>query len=98
MNPTPPPQPRPKLHGWLVARRMGATDLARRWGITPQGASRYLLPFGDPRRIIPGEDKIADVLELTQGEVGAGDWYPPELTAAPLPVSVGEIRPAGAGL
>lgn len=97
MNQTPPVQFRPKLHGWLVARRMGASDLARRWAMTPQAARKYLLPFGDGARIIPNEGKIADVLQWTAGEVGAADWYPPELSRNPLPASIGDPpRAAGA--
>lgn len=94
MDDTPPLQPRPKLHGWLAARGMGGIDLSRRWQITPQGASRYLLAFGNPRRIVPTEDQIADILAWTQGEVGAADWYPPELSRAPMPASIGVVAKA----
>lgn len=97
MNDTPPLQPRPKLHGWLAARGMGGTDLARRWGITPQGASRYLLPFGNLRRIVPTEEQIGDILAWTQGEVGAADWYRPELSRNPLPASIGVVPSKAAG-
>jgi hypothetical protein len=92
MTQTPPLRPRPKLHGWLAARGLGGTDLAQRWGITPQGASRFLLPFGNVRRIVPDENRIADVLEWTSGEVGAADWYPAELTRMPMPASVGNLN------
>lgn len=99
MEDTPPLQPRPKLHGWLAARGHGPTYLARRWKITPQGASRYLLPFDNARRIVPNEAQIADVLDLTQGEIGAADWYRPELSRNPMPASIGDLpRAAGAGL
>lgn len=87
-------RPRPKMDRWLRDRGLGTRHLGERWGITPQGASRYLLPFGDERRIVPGEDKIADVLEWTCGEVGAADWYPPELAGGPLPASVGNLAVA----
>lgn len=90
-----PLQPRPKLHGWLTARGMGGTDLAKRWGMTPQGASRYLLPFGNQRRITPTEDQIADVLAWTAGEVAVSDWYPARLSRNPLPASVGHIPHEG---
>lgn len=96
MDDTPPLQPRPKLHGWLAARGMRQTDLAARWNITPQGVSRYLLPFGNPRRIVPTEAQIADVLRWTQGEVGAADWYPPELSRNPMPASIGSAPKAAA--
>lgn len=91
MDDTPTLQPRPKLHGWLSARGMGGSDLARRWGITPQGASRYLLPFGNERRITPTEAQIADVLSWTSGEVAVSDWYPQHLSRTPLPVSTGVL-------
>jgi len=97
MADTPPLQPRPKMHGWLTARGMGVNDLASRWRITPQGASRYLLPFSNPRRIIPDEDRMADALEWTKGEIGAADWYPGELTANPLPASIGVIPAMASG-
>lgn len=96
MDDLPPLQKRPGLHGWLTARRMGVTDLAKRWGMSPQAASRYLLPFGHSRRVIPDEARIADVLEWTRGEIGARDWYPAELSAGPLPASIGRIPAAGA--
>lgn len=89
-----PLKPRPKLHGWLTARGMGGTDLAKRWGITPQGASRYLLPFGNARRITPTEEQIADVLTWTAGEVAVADWYPTSLSRSPLPASIGELPSA----
>lgn len=82
------------MHGWLAARGLGPTFLGDRWGITPQGASRYLLPFDNPRRIVPAEHLIADALALTDGEVGSQDWYPPELSARlPLVASIGEVPP-----
>ena len=84
-------KPRPKMDRWLRDRGMGTRHLGERWGITPQGASRYLLAFGDRRRIVPDEDKIADALEWTRGEVVAADWYPAELSGAPLPASVGSL-------
>lgn len=95
MNDVPPLMRRPTLHSWLGARRMGVTDLAKRWKMTPQGASRYLLAFGHTRRIIPNEAQIADVLEWTRGEIDARDWYAPELTSRPLPASIGSVA-AGA--
>lgn len=91
MTDTPTLKLRPKLDRWLRDRGLGAPDLARRWGMTPQGASRYLLPFGDPRRVIPGEDRIADVFAWTGGEVVAADWYDPALSGAPRYASVGDI-------
>lgn len=96
MDDLPPLQCRPTLHAWLIARRMGVTDLAKRWAITPQGASRYLLPFGHTRRIIPTEVQIADVLDWTRGEITARDWYAPELSGGTLPASIGTL-PTGAG-
>ncbi len=87
MDNTPPVQLRPKLHGWLVARKLGASDLARRWGMSPQAARKYLLPFGDEDRIVPSELKIADILSWTRGEIGAADWYPPELTVQTMLVA-----------
>ena len=92
-----PLRPRPKMHRWLTDRGLGATALGQRWGITPQGASRYLLPFDDGRRIIPGPDKIEDALRWTQGEVGAADWYPSHLSGGPLPASIGSVEPVRAG-
>lgn len=88
-------KPRPKMDRWLRDRGLGASALGARWGITPQGASRYLLPFGNERRITPNEKQIADVLAWTAGEVGAADWYPAELAGGPLPASIGQL-PQGA--
>lgn len=84
-------RPRPKMDRWLRDRGLGASDLGARWGITPQGASRYLLAFENERRIIPNEKQIADLLLWTCGEVGAADWYPAELAGGPLPASVGIV-------
>lgn len=91
MTETPTLKLRPKLDRWLRDRGLNASDLGARWGITPQGASRYLLPFGDPKRVIPGEDRIADVLAWTRGDVVAADWYDPALSGAPLPASIGDV-------
>lgn len=88
-------KPRPKMDRWLRDRGLGATALGQRWGISPQGASRYLLPFGHKRRIVPTEDQIADAVSWSRGEVVAADWYPPELSGAPLPASIG-VLPDGA--
>lgn len=84
-------RPRPKMDRWLRDHGLGTRHLSERWGISPQGASRYLLPFGDKRRIVPAEDKIADALEWTRGEVTAADWYPAQLSGAPVPASVGML-------
>lgn len=89
-------QPRPKMDRWLRDRGLGATALGERWGITPQGASRYLLPFGHPQRIIPNEGRIADAVDWTRGEVVAADWYAAELSGAPLPASIGDLGPVRA--
>jgi hypothetical protein len=84
---------RPKMDRWLRDRGLGAMALGERWGISRQAASRYLLPFGHPKRIIPKEDQIADAISWTRGEVVAADWYPPELSGRPLPASIGDLEP-----
>ena len=86
MTDQPPLKLRPKLDRWLRDRGLSASALAQRWSLTPQGAARYLLPFSDPRRIIPSEERIADALAWTDGEVTVADWYAPELSRP----SVGE--------
>lgn len=91
MTETPTLQPRPKMDRWLRDRGLGATDLGKRWGLTPQGASRYLLPFGHPQRIIPNEERLADALAWTRGEVVVADWYDPQLSGAPRPATVGDL-------
>lgn len=91
MTVSPPLQLRPKLDRWLRDRGLGPAALGERWGITPQGASRYLLPFTHPQRIIPNEARMADALAWTRGEVVAADWYSPELSGVPLPASIGDI-------
>lgn len=93
MTETPALKLRPKLDRWLRDRGLGATDLGNRWGITPQGASRYLLPFGDPKRVIPNEERMADAFSWTRGEVVAADWHDPALSGAPLPASIGDVTP-----
>lgn len=70
---------------------MGAVDLARRWQITPQAASRYLLPFEHRKRSKPNEERMADVLAWTGGEVTAADWFSPQLSGVPLPASIGHL-------
>ncbi len=90
-------KPRPKMDRWLRDRGLGAKALGQRWGISPQGASRYLLPFGNPRRIQPTEAQIADAFTWTRGDVVAADWFPAELSGAPLPASIGQL-PEGASL
>lgn len=82
MSPAPPLKPRPRLYAWLRDRGLGVADLGRRWQITPQGASRYLLPFSNPKRAIPDEERMADALAWTDGEIGVSGWYPAELSAA----------------
>ena len=96
MTTTPPLKLRPKLHRWLSDRGLGARALGERWGITPQGASRYLLPFANPKRVIPSEAQIGDILDWTGCEVVAADWYPPQLSGAPLAASIGQIAGASA--
>lgn len=91
MTPVPSLKPRPKLDRWLRDRGLGAGALGERWGITRQGASRYLLPFGHVSRIVPNERQIADCFDWTLGEVVAADWYPAQLSGAPLSATVGDI-------
>jgi hypothetical protein len=95
MSDIPPLKPRPKLHSWLHARGLGPTWLAERWKISPQAASRYLLPFAHDRRVIPSEVQMGDVLDFTDGEVGAADWYPAALTRNPMPASIGALPETG---
>lgn len=94
MQPDPELKPRPKLDRWLRDRGLGARALGERWGITPQGASRYLLPFGHQNRIVPNERQISDVFDWTRGEVVAADWFPAELSGAPVAASVGRVPEA----
>ena len=72
---------RPKMDRWLRDRGLGPSFLGARWKITPQGASRYLLPFDNPRRIVPNQAQMEDAAELTEGDVLAADWFPPHLQA-----------------
>ncbi|WP_287011307.1 hypothetical protein [Brevundimonas sp.] len=74
---------RPGLDRWLRDRGLGAVDLGKRWGITTQGASRYLLPFDHARRVIPTPTQMADIVSWTAGEITAADFYPPHLNGRP---------------
>lgn len=80
-----PPQPlaKPKLAQWMFDRNIRPKQAATRLGVSDKQVRRYLLPFGDPNRQIPSEGIIAEVVDWTDGEIGAADFYPPELSGRP---------------
>ena len=92
MTTSPPLKLRPKMDRWLRDRGWGAAALGTRWSITPQGASKYLLPFSDPRRVVPSEERMADALEWTGGEITAADWFHPDLSPSAGALQTGALQ------
>lgn len=77
------PRAKPKLAQWLFDRDVKPPAAAVKLGVSPTQVRRYLLPFGDPRRQVPGEDVLKKIVEWTAGEVTVADFYPPELSGRP---------------
>ncbi|HTK34583.1 MAG TPA: hypothetical protein VL358_04745 [Caulobacteraceae bacterium] len=74
----------PPLAHWMFRRGMKPAQAAVIVGVSRMQFSRYLLPFGDPRRQVPSEavmERIQD--DLTGGEISAADHYPPKLSGRP---------------
>lgn len=71
--------PAPKLDSWLSARRISNSQAAEKLGVSRETMRLYRLPFGDPRRMKPGEDVMERIVAWTGGEVTAADFYPPHL-------------------
>jgi hypothetical protein len=77
------PRPKPKLAQWLFDRDVKPPAAAAKLGVSPMQVRRYLLPFHDPRRQIPGEEVLRAIVEWTAGEVTVADFYPPDLSGRP---------------
>lgn len=75
----PAPQPRPELDGWLRARNIKPVHAARDLGVSKTSMNKYLLPFCDARRQVPGDDKMAAIVSYTGGEITCVHFYPPHL-------------------
>ncbi|MDR3513752.1 MAG: hypothetical protein P4L73_19115 [Caulobacteraceae bacterium] len=86
------PITRPKLARWLFERGLKRRDAAAPLGVTPQAVGRYIRPFGDPLRQVPGLEVMERVVAWTGGEIRPADFYPPELSAAPSGGAADERR------
>lgn len=82
----PPVRQKPKLAHWMFERDIKPPAAAERLQVSPVQVRRYLLPFGDAERQVPGEDVLARIIEWTDGAVTAGDFYPPHLNGADVDV------------
>lgn len=83
-QPAPAPLKRPKLAQWLWERDLDFRTAAGRLGRSREWVRLICLPFDDPRRRIPDQDDMARIHALTEGEVGATDFYPQHLQSSAI--------------
>lgn len=83
----PPPANRPKFWRYVRERDLGLAEVAKVFDRSSEWVRLICLPFDDPKRRTPDEADIRAIHEWTGGEVGAGDWYPPDLAARAEPAS-----------
>lgn len=79
MAPTPAPIPRPKLARWLFDRGLSTADAATALGCSEQTVRNITAPFNSENRTRPRDPLIEKIVEWTNGEITAGDFYPPHL-------------------
>ncbi|VTO10653.1 Uncharacterised protein [Brevundimonas vancanneytii] len=79
MGHTPDPILKPKLAGWMFARSISVASAATALGCSRQTVRNISRPFGDAGRTVPHEALLARIVEWTNGEVTAADFYPPHL-------------------
>lgn len=76
----PPPVPRPALAFWLWDRDILLRQAAEELECSYEQVRIICLPFGDKGRRVPSEALLERIVEWTDGQVTAADFYPPRLT------------------
>lgn len=74
---------RPEFDHWLRSRKITSVEAAERLGTTPHQVRRYRRAFGDPLRQRPSDEKLAIILEWTEGDITPLHFYPLELRERP---------------
>jgi len=98
MTQTPSRSTRPKLHYWLADNDLTRTAFAVALDVTTAEVSTFCLPWDNPNRRKPTDAKLARIVELTRGAVGAADFYPPHLRgddngAAEMATELAAVQP-----
>lgn len=83
---------RPKFAQLLFERGLSYQAAGDILGRSRQWVANVCLPFDDRRRCIPNEDDMRRIVAWTRGELGPADFYPPDLSAAPVAAN-DEVRP-----
>lgn len=82
MSPAPTSETHPKLHLWMLAKGLNNRAGGELFGVSHETVRLWRLPFADPKRQKPGSDELVGrVMAKTDGQITAGDWYPPRLRA-----------------
>lgn len=79
MGPAPEPILKPKLAGWMFDRSISAQAAAGVLGCSKQTVLNINKAFTDATRSVPRDDLMARIVDWTEGEVTAADFYPPHL-------------------
>lgn len=74
--------PKPPLARWLFDRNMSIRAAARLFDTSHETLRRVVLPLADPGARVPYPALMRRIIELTNGEIRPGDWYPPQDRAA----------------
>lgn len=74
---------RPRLASWIAAGESNFTRFGREIGKSGEAVRLYCLPFGDPKRCVPGDETLRRIKACTAGEIGVEDFYPPDVLRAP---------------
>lgn len=79
MAEAPTPILRPKLAHWLFERDVSPAAAAAALKCSKQTILNITQPFSSTTRTVPHQDLLGRIVEWTDGEVGAADFYPPHL-------------------
>lgn len=78
----PPPRPRPRLAAFIFDRGLDLKDVGDAIGCSHEQVRLICLPFGDPKRRVPGAELMERIVLWTNRAVTPSDFYPPELLGA----------------
>jgi hypothetical protein len=74
------PVARPKFAAFIWERQMELKAVAEAIGCSHEQVRLMSLPFGHPRRRVPGEALMGRIVRWTDGEITPADFYPANLT------------------
>lgn len=75
----PPPINRPKLARYIWERSLKLATVGDELDCSYEQVRLICLPFDDPKRRVPTSELLSRIVEWTEGQVTAADFYPAHL-------------------